>query len=61
MKKQLLLLMMILLPMVANAYDIGVKNEDGVFIYYNYINDGSELEVTYYDLDYNIYKLNFRK
>ena len=47
---------MILLPMVASAYDIGVKNEDGVFIYYNYINDGSELEVTYHDLDYNIYK-----
>ena len=28
------------------AYDIAVKNEDGVTIYYNYINDGAELEVT---------------
>ena len=30
----------------AFAYDVAVKNEDGVTIYYNYINDGKELEVT---------------
>ena len=30
----------------AFAYDIAVKNADGVTIYYNYINDGKELEVT---------------
>ena len=47
MKKQLLLLAMILLPLVASAHDIEVKNADGVTIYYNYINDGMELEVTY--------------
>lgn len=29
----------------ANAYDIAVKNADGVIIYYNFINDGTELEV----------------
>ena len=29
----------------AYAYDIEVKNADGVTIYYNYINDGKELEV----------------
>lgn len=29
----------------ASAYDIAVENEDGVTIYYNYINDGKELEV----------------
>lgn len=29
------------------AYDIAVENGKGVTIYYNYINDGSELEVTY--------------
>ena len=46
MKKQLLLLAMILLPLVASAHDIEVKNADGVTIYYNYINDGTELEVT---------------
>lgn len=27
------------------AFDIAVENEDGVPIYYNYINDGTELEV----------------
>ena len=29
------------------AYDIKVENADGVTIYYNYINDGKELEVTF--------------
>ena len=29
------------------AYDIAVENADGVTIYYNYINDAKELEVTY--------------
>ena len=38
---------MILLPLVASAHDIEVKNADGVTIYYNYINDGTELEVTF--------------
>ena len=50
MKKQLLLLAMILLPMVASAHDIEVKNADGVTIYYNYINDGTELEVTFREI-----------
>ena len=30
----------------ALAYDIAVENADGITIYYNYINDGKELEVT---------------
>ena len=38
---------MILLPLVASAHDIEVQNADGVTIYYNYINNGTELEVTY--------------
>jgi len=38
---------MILLPLVASAHDIEVQNADGVTIYYNYINDGTELEVTF--------------
>jgi hypothetical protein len=29
----------------AFAYDIAVENADGVTIYYNYIKDGTELEV----------------
>ena len=47
MKKQLLLLAMILLPLVASAHDIEVQNADGVTIYYNYINDNTELKVTF--------------
>ncbi len=47
MKKQLLLLVMILLPMVASAYDIAVENSDGITIYYKYINNYTELEVTF--------------
>ena len=53
MKKQLLLFAMILLPLVASAHDIEVKNADGVTIYYNYINDGTELEVTFCGSSYN--------
>ena len=39
----------------AFAYDIEVKNADGVTIYYNYINDSKELEVTYRDNNYVSY------
>lgn len=50
MKKQLLtFLLTVLMSMVgakAYAYDFAVKNADGVTIYYNYTNDGKELEVT---------------
>ena len=38
------------------AYDIAVENADGVTIYYNYINDGKELEVT---CEYNYYSSNY--
>lgn len=47
--KKLLFLLSILFSMFvtrALAYDIAVENADGVTIYYNYINDGQELEVT---------------
>ena len=39
----------------ALAYDIAVKNTDGVTIYYNYINNSTELEVTYKNTNYNSY------
>lgn len=39
----------------AFGHDIEVKNYDGVTIYYNYINDGTELEVTYKTNTYNSY------
>ena len=52
MKKtiQLTLLFFTLLSFSSNkamACDIAVENEDGKTIYYNYINDGRELEVTF--------------
>lgn len=51
MKKQtllsLLLTMLVSMASIeAYSYDIAVANKDGVTIYYNYINDGSELEIT---------------
>ena len=62
MKKQLLLFVMMVLPFMASAHDIEVKNSDGVTIYYNYINNGTELEVTfrgsYYDFYSNEYQGN---
>ena len=55
MKKQLLLFAMILLPLVASAHNIEVKNADGVTIYYNYINNGTELGVTFRGSSYSSY------
>ena len=55
MKKLFVLLATILLPLMANAHDIEVKNAQGVTIYYNYINDGTELAVTYRGTSYNSY------
>ena len=39
-------LLMSMVVSKAFAYDIAVENADGVTIYYNYINNGTELEVT---------------
>ena len=61
MKKNLLLLVMMMLPMVASAHDIEVKNAHGVTIYYNYVNNGTELAVTYRgtsNIDYDEYSGN---
>ena len=55
MKKQLLLFVAMMLPLVASAYDIEVKNADGVTIYYNYTNDGAELAVTFCGTYYTDY------
>ncbi len=48
-------LMMCFVTGEAYAYDIAVENGDGVTIYYNYINDGTELEVKYKDTNYRSY------
>ena len=47
MKKQFLLFLLMMLPMVASAHEFEVKNADGVTIYYNYVNNGTELAVTF--------------
>ena len=46
---------MILLPLVASAHDIEAQNADGVTIYYNYINNGTELQVTFRGSSYDSY------
>ena len=51
MKQFNITLLLILLMSMASikafaAYDIAVENADGKTIYYNYINNGTELEVT---------------
>ena len=48
MIKQVLFAILMLLPLVVMAHDIEVKNADGVTIYYNYSQDVTELEVTFY-------------
>ena len=60
MKKQLFLLVFMLLPLVASAHDIEVKNADGVTIYYNYFNNGTELEVTFRGSSYNDYSNEYQ-
>lgn len=60
MKKQLLLLAMILLPLVASAHNIEVQNADGKTIYYNYINNGTELEVTFRGSSYDSYSNEYQ-
>ena len=50
MKKVFFTFLMMLLPMVASAYDVVING-----IYYNYRNDGKELEVTYKNSNYNSY------
>ncbi len=46
MKKLFLSTLLLALPLLAKAYNIAVENADGVTIYYNYYNNGTELEVT---------------
>ena len=60
MKKKLLLFARMVLPMVASANDIEVKNADVVTIYYNYINDGNELEVTFCGLFYTSHSCEYK-
>lgn len=47
MKQILALLTLIAFSSQVNAYDFAVANSDGITIYYNYIKNGTEVEVTY--------------
>ena len=53
--KILLMLLMSLFSTSAIAHDIEVKNADGVTIYYNWINNKTELEVSYRGEKYDTY------
>ena len=55
------LLTIVTLAINVNAYDFTVKNADGINIYYNYINNGTEVEVTYeaYYKSWNSNKLKY--
>ena len=56
MKKQVLFTILAMLVSVsAFSHDIEVKNADGVTIYYNYVNDATELAVTYRGSSYYSY------
>jgi hypothetical protein len=56
MKKLFLSTLLLALPLLASAYDIAVENADGDTIYYNYYNNGTELEVTRYS-NYSTYSV----
>ena len=47
MKKTILIFLIFLLPIVSCAYDLFAYNSENVAIFYNYINDSTELEVAF--------------
>lgn len=63
MKKQLLLFMMMLLPLVANikvfAHDIEAINAQGKYIYYIWINNKTELAVSFRGTSYSTENSNY--
>ena len=61
MKKNYALFALMAFSISVNAYDFTVKNSDGQSIYYNYINGGKEVEITYegYYKSWNSSKLKY--
>ena len=57
--KFLVVLLISLFSVKASAHDIEVKNSDGVTIYYNYINNNSELAVSYRGNSYDSYSYEY--
>ena len=51
---------MMVLPFMASAHDIEVKNSDGVTIYYNFIGNFTALEVTFRGGSYNHYSNEYQ-
>ena len=54
-QRTLTFLFALLISMAAAAHDIEVANSDGVTIYYTYINNSTELEVSYRGTSYSTY------
>ena len=63
MNRNLLYLLSIMLFSIigtnVSAYDIKVPNADGIMVYYNYVNDGTELAVTAGNLDSSGYSSDY--
>ena len=59
-KKLSLLFALMLSTLMASAHNIEVKNADGVTIYYNYFNNGTELQVTYQGSSYSSYSNEYQ-
>ena len=57
--KFLVVLLISLFSVKASAHDIAVRNADGVTIYYNYINNNSELTVSYRGSWYSSYDYEY--
>ena len=61
MKKQVLFtILAMLISISAFSHDIEVKNANGVTIYYNYVNDATELAVTFRGSDYYSYSNEYQ-
>jgi len=60
MKKLLFTFVLTLLPLIASAHDIEVYTADGNTIYYNCINNGTELEVTFCGDTYGSYSNEYQ-
>ena len=61
MKQFFIFVVLMTLALDVNAYDFSAKNDEGTTIYYNYINNGTEVEVTYegYYKSWNSSKLKY--
>jgi hypothetical protein len=59
--KAVLFLFLLLSTLTARAHDLEIKNADDKIIYYNFINDSTELEVTYRGISYEYYYNEYKE